>query len=121
VVIKPVEAAASPVRAKDLIGSKVLISGGTSVGVIEDIVFTPEGVVDYLVVSGSGKLVTVPWAVARVDYGKRVVTVPVTREDLASGRAGAARYGLSVHAAALDLGTAGLVAAGARCPNAGIR
>lgn len=80
VVIKPAETAVTPVRARDLLGSKVLISGGTGVGTVHDIVFSNEGVVDYLVVSDAGKLVTVPWDVARFDFTKRVITVPVTRE-----------------------------------------
>jgi len=76
---KPVRKA--PVRGKGIIGAKVSVRGGTQVGVVEDVVLTDEGVVDYLIVSRSGKLVTVPWEAAKFDYGKRVATVEVTKEQ----------------------------------------
>jgi len=70
----------APVRGKGVIGAKVLVRGGTSVGVVEDVVLTDEGVVDYLIVDRDGKLVTVPWDAVKFDHGKRVATIPVTRE-----------------------------------------
>jgi len=75
---KPVRKA--PVRGKGVIGAKVVVKGGTNVGVVEDVVLTDEGVVDYLIVSRDGKLVTVPWDAAKFDYEKRVATIPVTKE-----------------------------------------
>lgn len=72
---------ATTVRAKSILGAKVALKGGTSAGTIEDIVLSNEGVVDYLVVSTRGKLVTVPWEAARFDYGKRMATVDITEEQ----------------------------------------
>jgi sporulation protein YlmC with PRC-barrel domain len=65
---------------RSVLGSRVLVQGGTSVGTVEDIVLSDEGVVDYLIVSNRGKMVTVPWDVAKFDYEKRVINVPVTEE-----------------------------------------
>ena len=67
------------VRAKSILGSKVTVKEGTSVGTVEDIVLSSEGVVDYLIVSEDGKLVTVPWDVAKFDFEKRtaVISIPV--------------------------------------------
>jgi len=65
---------------RSILGARVDVQGGTRVGVVEDVVLSEEGVVDYLIVSQGGKMVTVPWDIAKFDYEKRVVTVPVTQE-----------------------------------------
>src|SRR5262245_48230678 len=67
------------VRAKSILGAKVHVKGDTSVGTVEDIVLSTEGVVDYLIVSQDGKLTTVPWDVAKFDYEKRtaVISIPI--------------------------------------------
>jgi len=70
-----------PIRVKNIMGAKVNIKGGTSAGVVEDVVLTDEGVVEYLIVSRNGKLVTVPWEAAKFDHGKRVAVVEVTKEQ----------------------------------------
>ena len=49
-------------------------------GTVEDIVLSDEGVVDYLIVSNDGKLVTVPWDAAKFDFGKRMATVNIAPE-----------------------------------------
>jgi hypothetical protein len=72
--------AKSTIRAKSILGATVNITGDASVGTVEDIVFTDEGVVDYLIVGKGGKLVTLPWDAAKFDYEKRQATVNVTRE-----------------------------------------
>ena len=68
-------------RTRDLLGSKVSIAGGTAVGVVEDIVLSDEGVVDYLVVANDGRLTSVPWQVVKYTPADRavVVNVPVER------------------------------------------
>jgi hypothetical protein len=71
--------AKSTIRAKSILGATVNITGDASVGTVEDIVFTDEGVVDYLVVGKDGKLVTLPWDAAKFDYEERQATVGVTR------------------------------------------
>jgi hypothetical protein len=68
------------VRAKSILGASVTLKGGTTAGTVEDIVLSNEGVVDYLVVSKGGKLVTVPWDAVRFDYAKRMATVNITPE-----------------------------------------
>jgi len=65
---------------RSILGSRVIVQGGTAVGTVEDVILSDEGVVDYLIVSEGGQMVTVPWDVARFDHEKRVVTVPVTQE-----------------------------------------
>src|SRR5215207_9103805 len=67
------------VRAKSILGAKVNVKGDTSVGTVEDIVLSSEGVVDYLIVSQEGKLTTVPWDVAKFDYERRtaVISIPI--------------------------------------------
>jgi hypothetical protein len=71
----------STIRAKSILGATINISGVTSVGTVEDIVLTDEGVVEYLIVGKDGKLVTLPWEAAKFDYEKRQATVAVTREQ----------------------------------------
>lgn len=73
-------AASKTYRAKDLMGTKIAIRGNTAIGTVEDIVFTDEGVIWYLIVStGEDKLVTVPWDAAKFDYEKRtaIIDIPV--------------------------------------------
>jgi sporulation protein YlmC with PRC-barrel domain len=67
-------------RSKQLIGSRVALTGGTSVGVVDDIVFTDEGCIDYLVVIDQGRYVPVPWQAAKFDYTQRIATVNITPE-----------------------------------------
>ena len=74
-------ATAAPVRAKSLIGTTVSLSGGTEAGTVQDIVFTNEGVVDYLIVAKGGKMVTVPWDAAKFNYEKRQATINLTEEQ----------------------------------------
>jgi sporulation protein YlmC with PRC-barrel domain len=64
-------------RAKSLLGSKVDIEGGTSVGTVEDIIFDRDGTIDYLVVSHEGKFVTVPWEAAKFEGGQRASVVNI--------------------------------------------
>src|SRR4051794_17753208 len=58
-------------RAKQILGSKVLIQGDQSVGTVDDIVLDEHGNVDYLIVMNKDKLVTVPWDAARFNPEKR--------------------------------------------------
>jgi len=74
-------AARPTIRAKTILGAAVNVSGGNSVGTVQDIVLTDEGVVDYLIVEKDGKLVTLPWEAAKFDYAKRQATVDITQEQ----------------------------------------
>jgi len=69
------------VRAKQILGTRVNIRGGTAVGTVDDIVLSDEGVVEYLIVAHEGKMVTVPWEAAKFDYEKRAATVNITQEQ----------------------------------------
>jgi len=74
----------TPVRAKSLLGAQVALQGGTAAGTVEDIVLSNEGVVDYLIVSQGGKLVTVPWDAAKFSFQKdntAVINLNVTPEQ----------------------------------------
>src|SRR4051812_2128097 len=62
-------------RAKQILGSKVLIEGNTSVGTVDDIVLDSHGNVDYLIVLNSdNRLISVPWDATAFNLEKRVAT-----------------------------------------------
>jgi hypothetical protein len=69
------------VRAKSLLGATVSLQGGARAGTVEDIVLSSEGVVDYLIVSEGGKLVTVPWQAANFNFEKRMATINLSPEQ----------------------------------------
>jgi hypothetical protein len=64
-------------RAKSVLGSKVSIQGGVSIGTVEDIIFSDDGYIDYLVVLNDGKYVTVPWQAATFNFAQQQSTVSV--------------------------------------------
>lgn len=66
-----------------VIGSAVRIANGVSVGKIEDVVLNHRGCIDYVVVAYQDKYVAIPWTVATVDYGQRIVTVDITEQRFA--------------------------------------
>src|SRR5437763_4986596 len=68
-------------RAKSILGASVSLQGGTSVGTVHDIVLNDDGVVDYLIVSEGGKLVTVPWEAAKFNYEKRTAVINITQDQ----------------------------------------
>jgi hypothetical protein len=74
-------AASQAYRVKQLLGSKVSIEGGVSIGTVDDIVFADDGYVEYLVVNNENKLVTVPWEAARFNFEKRSAVVNITPEQ----------------------------------------
>ncbi len=67
-------------KAKAILGSHISIDGGQAVGTVDDILFSHEGSIEYLVVSDNGKYVLVPWEAAKFDYQKRTATVNITPE-----------------------------------------
>jgi hypothetical protein len=75
--------AAAPVayRAKQILGSKVLLQGNAAAGTVDDIVFDDQGNVEYLVVVDNGQYRTVPWAAAKYNLDQRVAVVNVTAEQ----------------------------------------
>jgi hypothetical protein len=68
-------------RARSILGSKMSLRGGTSIGTVDDIVFSRDGVIDYLLVRNEGKYVVVPWQAAKFDLGQRTATVNITQEQ----------------------------------------
>jgi hypothetical protein len=66
-----------------VIGGGVRIANGVAVGKIEDVVLNDRGCIDYVVVAYQDKYVAIPWTVATVDYGQRIVTVNITEQRFA--------------------------------------
>ncbi len=74
-------AAEAPVvtyRAKEVLGTRVLVGQTQAVGVVDDIVFDDAGTVEYLIVSEGGKLVTIPFAAAKFDLAQKTAVLSVT-------------------------------------------
>jgi sporulation protein YlmC with PRC-barrel domain len=75
----PVAAAAGTTyRAKQVLGSKIMINNNTQVGTVDDIVFDSAGNLEYLIVAHEGKLTTVPWDAAKFNVKNQTATVNVT-------------------------------------------
>lgn len=68
-------------RAKQVLGTRVMIQGDTAVGTVDDLVFDEAGNLDYLVVNNGGKLVTVPWEAAKFNFEKKTATLAVTPDE----------------------------------------
>jgi len=77
----PTTTTTSSFRAKQVLGTRILIQDDTQVGTVEDMVSDRAGNLDYLVVStGDSKLVTVPWDAATFDPEKKTAKLNVTQE-----------------------------------------
>jgi sporulation protein YlmC with PRC-barrel domain len=74
------EVATPTFRAKEVLGTKVSITGGTEIGTVEDLVFDDAGNLEYMVVENGGKLITVPWEAAKFDLGKKTAVLGITQE-----------------------------------------
>ena len=69
-------------RAKQVMGTKILIQGNTAVGTVDDLIFDDAGNLEYLVVStDQNKLVSVPWDAAKWDLEKKTGTLPITMDQ----------------------------------------
>ena len=73
-------APAHAIHMKSILGAKVNLQTGGGIGTVEDVVLSDEGVVDYLIVSQDGKLVTVPWDAAKFNFEKRTAVINITEE-----------------------------------------
>jgi hypothetical protein len=80
VQVDPNAPATATYRAKEILGSKIMIQNNTAIGTVDDIVFDSAGNLEYLIVSDDGKMVTVPWAAARFDVKSQTAVVNVTPE-----------------------------------------
>ena len=77
----PKAAPAQEYRVKQVLGTKVHIQGDLAIGTVDDIVFGDDGYVEYLIVLNEGKLVTVPWQAAKLNFEKRMATINITAEQ----------------------------------------
>jgi|GEM_PF-1719877 len=83
----PGQAAAVPAqannhfRAKQVIGTKIMIQNNTAVGVVDDLVFDDAGNLEYLIVNNEGKLTTVPFEAAQFNVQQNTATLTVTQEQ----------------------------------------
>lgn len=84
VQVQPADVKAAPAatyRAKQILGSKIMIQNNTAIGTVDDIVFDGAGNLEYLIVANTdGKMVTVPWEAARFDVKSQSGVVNVTPE-----------------------------------------
>lgn len=72
-------AVGSTFRAKQVLGTKIMIQNNTAVGTVDDIVFDDAGNLEYMIVAtGDNKLITVPWDAAKFDIEKRTAVVNIT-------------------------------------------
>lgn len=80
--VKPAPAATTnSFRAKQVLGTKIMIQNNTQVGTVADLVFDDAGNMDYLIVStDNNKLVTVPWDATKFDGEKKTGMVNITQE-----------------------------------------
>ena len=74
----PVQGANSQFRAKQILGTSIMIQGNTAVGTVDDLVFDEAGNLEYLIVANEGKLSTVPWEAAKFDLEKKMAVLPLT-------------------------------------------
>jgi len=66
-------------RAKEVLGTKIMIQNNTAIGTVDDIVFDEAGNLDYLIIAtGGNKLITVPWEAAQFDVEKKTGIVSLT-------------------------------------------
>lgn len=72
--------ASATYRAKQILGSKIMIQNNTAIGTVDDMVFDSAGNLEYLVVANEGKLITVPWDAAKWDLKNQTATLPITQE-----------------------------------------
>jgi len=68
------------IRAKSILGTRVSLGGDFAVGTVEDIVLSPDGYAEYLIIQREGRYVPVPWAAAKFDFGRHTATLEITQE-----------------------------------------
>ena len=77
---QPAVGSVATYRAKQILGTKIMIQGNTAVGTVDDIVFDSAGNMEYLIVANDGKLVTVPWDATKFDLKSQSAVLNVTPE-----------------------------------------
>jgi len=76
----PAQQAGQAFRVKQVLGSKLSITGNVGIGTVDDIVFGDDGMIEYLIVANEGKLVTVPWEAAKFNFQQQTATIDITQE-----------------------------------------
>jgi hypothetical protein len=74
-------AAANHYRAKQILGTSIMLQGETTVGTVDDLVFDEAGNLEYMIVDNGGKLTTVPWEAAKFDLAKKTAVLTVTQQQ----------------------------------------
>lgn len=75
------EATPKAYRVKQVLGAKISLKDGVSIGTVDDVVFNDLGQIDYLIVNNDSKLVTVPWEAAKFNFEKQTATVNISQEQ----------------------------------------
>jgi hypothetical protein len=70
-----------PIRAKQVLGSKVFLAGDVHAGIVDDMVFDEGGNIEYVIVNKDNKLVTVPWSAVKFNFEKQTATLAVTQQQ----------------------------------------
>src|SRR5262245_53898382 len=70
-----------PVRAKQVLGSKVFLTGEFGAGTVDDIVLDDGGSVEYVIVNKDNKLITVPWSAVKFNFDKQTATIAITQQQ----------------------------------------
>jgi len=78
---QPPVAAHAHFRAKQVLGTKILIQGDTAIGTVDDLVFDDAGNLEYLIVENDGKFVTVPWEAAKFNVEKKLAVLSLTADQ----------------------------------------
>ena len=79
---EPVQVASNQFRAKQVLGTKILITGNTvAVGTVDDLVFDEAGNLEYIIVDNGGKLMTVPWEAAKFDLEKKTAILSINADQ----------------------------------------
>jgi hypothetical protein len=75
------EATTATYRAKQILGTKVMLQGDSAAGTVDDLVFDDAGNLEYVIVDNGGKLTTVPWEAAKFNLEKKTAVLPLTAEQ----------------------------------------
>src|SRR5579872_467847 len=80
-VVSAAEPANTHYRAKQVLGTKIMIQGDTAIGTVDDLVFDDAGNLEYLIVESGGKMLTVPFEAAKFNLEKRTAVLALTPEQ----------------------------------------
>lgn len=78
-----VRTSSTMIRSSVFIGAPVSISGGTSLGTVQDVVLSEGGCVDYVIVNYDNRLVPVPWMAGTFRVADRAFLLTIEENQLA--------------------------------------